>query len=1044
MKTDRLYTLLLAIILLFSVRTAGAQGAPEIQWMRGLHYADGLFTKFSADGSRFISFASGSVHVYRTSDGMLLRTFVAQGLSNIVCADISADGTLVAIAIGGTTNTSAGQTTVRRIDNGAIINSVDLPPAGYYPSGVSLSPDTRSITIQANYAWTAVVQLQPSVTTVLTDGGNGIWTRICPDNQSFLYRKGPGSLYGLSPFSYLHKEALSPNPLDFSADGSTFMTWDDTDGTQAFVTFTNLVSGNVFDSHQLPRLYTDPKKWSNYVSSAAVGPDGTQYVVGVAYSHTDAALELCYVDVWSGGAVTEHLVSTPGPGYYNAISPDGTTALFSGLDRSFPASSSGYIYRVSGPDFSNPANTFPIPGHGSRVAAVACAPDSSFIASASADLHTNIWSLSGGGGHVPGDLLASLNHGTPVSGVAISPDGKVIATASGDIIGGGSDGSIKFWRISDGALIGATPATGHTCYAITFSPDGNNLAACCQTDGLRIFKVTRAADDSTASATQIDGFTGSLIVPPVYSADGKWLLIGGGRVYQVHADGTIALALDNSHTTLGPACFAPDGLTYASGQDINNGLYPIVICDRATGAVVKTFPGHTSRVNTVAISPDGKFLLSSAHTGAPGFDVTLKIWDIATGHLRKSYDFETGGDPVGGIRSAIFSPDGNNIIYGRQDGTVVVAAMPDLIPPVTTVSVVGSTVTLTATDNKSGVLATYYMLDGGAQQTYTAPFSAGLPGNHTLIYWSTDNAGNTEAQKSLVFTVGIPVTIKVTGVTGQAGTKATVSATIKRSDTNVALGSKTLTFKLDGTTLGTKLTSAAGAASLAITLPDPVGAQALTVEFAGDTTFQPGTGSGTVTVTQANTTVAVSGVSTIIGKKTNLVAKLTRTTGGTTVAGKTITFKVDGTAVGTAVTTTAGTATLVGYKHEAVGSFTLTADFAGDASYAASSGSGSLTVAQSTTTLTVPNKSVKLGKAVILKAVLKRTSDNGLLAGRPVTIMVDGATVETVFTDGTGTASVTYTAVVAGGTGTKTISASFDGDSSYFLSSGTGTLTITP
>jgi hypothetical protein len=53
------------------------------------------------------------------------------------------------------------------------------------------------------------------------------------------------------------------------------------------------------------------------------------------------------------------------------------------------------------------------------------------------------------------------------------------------------------------------------------------------------------------------------------------------------------------------------------------------------------------------------------------------------------------------------------------------------------------TVTLTATDNLSGVAGTYYRVDGGAQKTGTS-VSITTEGTHAVAYWSVDKAGNTE------------------------------------------------------------------------------------------------------------------------------------------------------------------------------------------------------------------------------------------------------------------------------------------------------------
>ncbi len=80
----------------------------------------------------------------------------------------------------------------------------------------------------------------------------------------------------------------------------------------------------------------------------------------------------------------------------------------------------------------------------------------------------------------------------------------------------------------------------------------------------------------------------------------------------------------------------------------------------------------------------------------------------------------------------------------------------DSTPPITTAPGLASTagsswssatprpVSLAAGDTGSGLLATYYTLDSGGQQTYTSPLSISGEGLHTVTYWSLDTAGNIE------------------------------------------------------------------------------------------------------------------------------------------------------------------------------------------------------------------------------------------------------------------------------------------------------------
>jgi len=97
----------------------------------------------------------------------------------------------------------------------------------------------------------------------------------------------------------------------------------------------------------------------------------------------------------------------------------------------------------------------------------------------------------------------------------------------------------------------------------------------------------------------------------------------------------------------------------------------------------------------------------------------------------------------------------------------------DTTPPVTTASLSGPkgdhgwyrgtvTVTLKATDPDDPVAATYYSVDGGPKQTYSAPFSIPGDGIHQLSFYSVDEAGNQEKPHHLKIKIdATPPTITV-------------------------------------------------------------------------------------------------------------------------------------------------------------------------------------------------------------------------------------------------------------------------------------------
>jgi WD40 repeat protein len=88
--------------------------------------------------------------------------------------------------------------------------------------------------------------------------------------------------------------------------------------------------------------------------------------------------------------------------------------------------------------------------------------------------------------------------------------------------------------------------------------------------------------------------------------------------------------------------------------------YGIRDSDAKTGVVSGSFEGHFEGVTSIALSPDGKRIVSGS------WSAKIRVWDVETG--------EVVFGPFGGhsrhITSVMFSPDGNRIVSGSLDMTI--------------------------------------------------------------------------------------------------------------------------------------------------------------------------------------------------------------------------------------------------------------------------------------------------------------------------------------------------------------------------------------
>ena len=111
-----------------------------------------------------------------------------------------------------------------------------------------------------------------------------------------------------------------------------------------------------------------------------------------------------------------------------------------------------------------------------------------------------------------------------------------------------------------------------------------------------------------------------------------------------------------------------------------------------------------------------------------------------------------------------------NLYIGSQDGKVYAfPSIVDTTPPTTSVTLDGIpiqegwfrsdvAVTLTASDDLSGVSQTLYSINYGDWQEYIGAFTLSDEGPYTIQYYSTDKAGNIEEIKSVSFTIDKPWT----------------------------------------------------------------------------------------------------------------------------------------------------------------------------------------------------------------------------------------------------------------------------------------------
>jgi serine/threonine protein kinase len=101
----------------------------------------------------------------------------------------------------------------------------------------------------------------------------------------------------------------------------------------------------------------------------------------------------------------------------------------------------------------------------------------------------------------------------------------------------------------------------------------------------------------------------------------------------------------------------PDGKTLVSGGLDDR----ILVWDAASGEKLQILRGHSRPINSLAISPNGEILVSGSD------DDTIKLWQLPAGQLLRSISGHTQD-----VNAVAISPDGQFIASGSEDRSVCI------------------------------------------------------------------------------------------------------------------------------------------------------------------------------------------------------------------------------------------------------------------------------------------------------------------------------------------------------------------------------------
>ena len=571
-----------------------------------------------------------------------------------------------------------------------------------------------------------------------------------------------------------------------------------------------------------------------------------------------------------------------------------------------------------------------------------------------------------------------------LASVSFSQSATFTATVS-SATGTPPDGSVQF--LVNGAPYGsAVPLNGGTAQLPIAEPAGSYTIAAEYTGDVNYGATLPAARTSAALAVS-KASTATVVTPGTANVS-----------FGQSATFTAAVSSGNGTPPDGSVQFLVDGTAYGSSVPLSGGTAQLAIAEPAGS--YKVAAEYIGDANYTATLP-------AAETGA-----TLTVSPVLNSRSATATTVTPGTASVSFSQSATFTATVSSAKGTPPDGTVqfLVNGAP-----------YGSTAPLSGGKAQLAISEPAGSYTVAAQYTGDANYAATLPAAETGASLSVGQAATTTA-----------VTPGTSSVT--SGQSATFTATVSSTAGTPADG--TVQFLVNDVPYGSAVTLSGGTAQVPIT--ELAGSYTVAAAYTGDTNYAatlPAAEtsaslkvSPVATSKSATTTAVTPGTASVsVGQSATFTATVSSTAG--TPPDGTVQFLVNDEAYGSPVPLSGGTAKLP--IAELAGSYTVAAEYSGDANYAASlpaaeTGASLSVIKSATVTVVTPGTaSVSLGQSATFTVTV--SSATGTPPDGSVQFLVDGNPYGNTVPISGGTAQLP----IAEPAGSYTVAAEYTGDANY-------------